>query len=80
MAALRQLIFKVSADGLVEMRRFSDSLIEECQKRFNGSVVKSFEKEHLRLPTIDDATVTLARRGSSASQDLSGRSTVSDGM
>lgn len=77
-AALRQLSIGISADGLIEMLPLSGFLIHECRKRSTAVVVRRFEGEYLRRPTLNDATVVLAREaklgvsGSFGSLDCSG--------
>lgn len=59
--ALCQLSFGVSADGLVEMLRLSESLIYESRMCFTVAFAKRFEKEYLWLTTMYYATTILAR-------------------
>lgn len=43
-AALRQLYLRVSADGLVDMLRISESMIPDCRKRYNFAIIKNLKQ------------------------------------
>lgn len=53
--ALRQLSLGISADGLVQMLRTSESLLSECRQKFGAAVCCRFEIKYLRRLTADGA-------------------------
>jgi Plant transposon protein len=53
-AAVRQLSYGIPADACVEYVRLSESTCNESLHRFCRAVVKEFESEWLRLPTVSE--------------------------
>jgi Plant transposon protein len=54
-SAMRQLAYGVPADATVECGRVAESMSPEAFKKFSEGIVRQFESEWLRLPTMGEA-------------------------